>query len=478
MDGLIGIQLVAGLNQDASLAKINANIRNIKSKIGSIPLSIDIDNKTLGTLQNFNKEIQNLSRLTQNLDNNVNKALKNGIVDKSQVDNIKKLSSETEKLGNIQKKTNQDLERQRVQESKSLQEVTKNWSRYHETVDNYKNGKLVDRTHKYSDADNVNRIAIKTNPEGEVISTKISQSNERAMKHTQALAKETQNLTSKQENLRRVISEIGQTGQMSDRYLSRMTRNVDMSKNIDQLSKYERHLNSVQKTAKNWVSNEQMLMSKQVEAQNKVENLQNNVSGLTYNKYADGINSYVSGVNKLTAQTPNLSHELRMLDKDFSGLRQQILQADKGMARFTGQFGAAMARIPIYAAGVAMLYAPLNALKDALTQIVEIDSQMTVLDRVSNGQIQINKVLEDSIGIAERLGNTIGEVNDGLINFARQGYRGDDLTAITEVATVMGNVSDLSIEDSASSLTAAMKAFNIEAEDSIRIVDSLNEVDK
>ncbi len=40
----------------------------------------------------------------------------------------------------------------------------------------------------------------------------------------------------------------------------------------------------------------------------------------------------------------------------------------------------------------------------------------------------------------------------------------------------MANVSDLTAEQASDNLVGTMKAFNITAEDSIRIVDALNEV--
>ena len=48
---------------------------------------------------------------------------------------------------------------------------------------------------------------------------------------------------------------------------------------------------------------------------------------------------------------------------------------------------------------------------------------------------------------------------------------------LTEYATLLGNISELSVEDSSGILTAGLKAFNMEAEHGIHIVNALNEVD-
>lgn len=169
--------------------------------------------------------------------------------------------------------------------------------------------------------------------------------------------------------------------------------------------------------------------------------------------------------------------KMRALNQEIGQTTTLVRDADKSWRRFATQASSAMLRIPIYAAGMALLYAPLKAFKSALEELISLDTQMTVLDRVSDGAISTTEALEQSVASAEKLGNRISEVNDGMIAFARQGYRGDDLFDMTDNATVMSNVSDLSVEESASGLTAAMKGFNIEAKDSLHIVNALNEVD-
>lgn len=122
-------------------------------------------------------------------------------------------------------------------------------------------------------------------------------------------------------------------------------------------------------------------------------------------------------------------------------------------------------------------YTPLRLLQDAISQIITIDTQLTSLGRVTDEQTDLNQVLEESIKLADQLGNKVVEINEGLIEFARQGFSGNDLLKITEAATLMSNVSDLSVEESASSLTSALKGFNMEADQAIHVVDALNEVD-
>lgn len=128
-------------------------------------------------------------------------------------------------------------------------------------------------------------------------------------------------------------------------------------------------------------------------------------------------------------------------------------------------------------ASATIFYQPLRIGRELVQTLIEIDTQMTTLSRVTAGEADITKTLRESFELADRLGNRLDEVNNAIIGFARQGFRDDELLAMSEVATLMSNVSSLSLEESMSKLTAAVKVFNIEAENSMRVVDALNEVD-
>ena len=110
-------------------------------------------------------------------------------------------------------------------------------------------------------------------------------------------------------------------------------------------------------------------------------------------------------------------------------------------------------------------------------QVIELDTQMTSLTRVSNGEIIPKEILQDSIKLAERLGNTIAEINSGLETFARQGFRGEGLIAMTEAATLFSNISDLGVDDASSGLTSMIKGFQLLPEEVMSSVDAINEVD-
>ena len=67
---------------------------------------------------------------------------------------------------------------------------------------------------------------------------------------------------------------------------------------------------------------------------------------------------------------------------------------------------------------------------------------------------------------------------EGATNFKKSGYSEEDSAALAKIAALYQNIADeqISAGDSADFIISQMKAFNIEATDSMGIVDRFNEI--
>lgn len=124
-----------------------------------------------------------------------------------------------------------------------------------------------------------------------------------------------------------------------------------------------------------------------------------------------------------------------------------------------------------------LFFGTVRGIRSALDNIIEIDSQMTTLMRVSNGEIDRAQILKESGDLAARLGNEMKAVNESFTDFARQGFRGEGLTALTEAATLFSNISEMTPEEASSGLTAIIKGFDMLPEHAMVAIDAINEVD-
>ena len=119
-----------------------------------------------------------------------------------------------------------------------------------------------------------------------------------------------------------------------------------------------------------------------------------------------------------------------------------------------------------------------NQLRKIPQEVIKVNSAMIKLTKVSDATAtQLGDAFNDSADAAKNLGATISDVISATADFSRLGYNLPDSKELAKIAILYKNVGDgIDISDSSSSIISTMKAFDIEASDSISIIDKFNEV--
>lgn len=465
MSDFLGIDLIAGLDEEQSKEQIDRNIKTLSGNLDQLKIKIDIDEKALDTIKTFNEEIKKVSKVTEDTGHKMDNAFKSNS-ENQRTEKIKELNRETQKLGDEAERQSRRTQANNKAELKTLSELEAGYKRIKTAKTYNEKGEVTGYKYDLADQNGDFSRVVNTNLNNEVTS----------YRDVDAIEKQNQRLKQLADEREKILQKIADTQQKHGDYVdtSKITQFNEKANtgNIESLKKLSSEVDNYGQE----LTKVQNLDIFKTDMAQKIKALDFKVVGKIDPELNKQLNDILNNVSALTPETEGLPIKMKQLSQSFKGVSQDVLHTNQAMARFGAQLASAVIRVPIYAVTMKALSAPVNMFNDALSQILEIDAQVTEIKRVTNGAEDLNLVLEDSVDIAGRLGNTIKQVNDGLIDFARQGFRGDDLTAMTEVATVMSNVSDLSVESSASSLTAAIKGFNIEAQDSIRIVDALNEV--
>jgi TP901 family phage tail tape measure protein len=170
------------------------------------------------------------------------------------------------------------------------------------------------------------------------------------------------------------------------------------------------------------------------------------------------------------------------LDRANGELRQMQQGLDYNANRNLGvfeQLRIAMERVPVWMTAMTAFYGSIRAVQAMSREILQVDKALTELKRVASDDIQIDKIFKGAVDLSKQLGNNVHDVMQTLNDFSRTfgEFNERQLLAITNTATLMSNVSELSAIEAGEALISTMNAFNIEAEESIRIVDAFNEVD-
>jgi TP901 family phage tail tape measure protein len=116
--------------------------------------------------------------------------------------------------------------------------------------------------------------------------------------------------------------------------------------------------------------------------------------------------------------------------------------------------------------------------KDVVKTIIEIDAQMTSLGSTMGNTANLKAMLDSSQQTASQYGRSIQEINQHMLSFAGLGYNESDTTALSNTAALFQNIANLSPEQSIQTVTAAMSAFQIEAEKSTSLADKVASVNQ
>lgn len=133
------------------------------------------------------------------------------------------------------------------------------------------------------------------------------------------------------------------------------------------------------------------------------------------------------------------------------------------------------------AAVMAGIHLVQQGLRGIYQNVIEIDSAMTELKKVTNETDDTYSQFLDNAGErAQRYGSTITDIVNATADAARLGLNLEDASSLADASVVYKNVGDgiESISDASESVISTMKAFGIEASNAMTIVDKFNEVGK
>lgn len=196
----------------------------------------------------------------------------------------------------------------------------------------------------------------------------------------------------------------------------------------------------------------------------------------TNSKGVTRITATMEGVGKTVKQTV---YEIDELDGKLRHIGEnEVFNRNANLGMFE-QLRIAMERVPVWMTAMTAFYGSVEGVRAMTQEILKLDSAMTELKRVASDALNPEALLQGAIDMSHELGNNVHEVMASVNELARTfgNFNERQLLAITRTATLMSNVSDLTAEEATNSLVGTMNAFNISAEESIHIVDALNEVD-
>ena len=185
----------------------------------------------------------------------------------------------------------------------------------------------------------------------------------------------------------------------------------------------------------------------------------------TVNDGTGRLSAYTIALNKSTGATKLLGGNT----KEALTTVQQFSKALKHDARML---------LSSFVGGISGMYVVGRYIRKGIQDVRELDKALTELKKVTDETEETyNKFLDTAAKTGARIGSTLSNVVSATAEFAKLGYNIKEAASMAEAALVYTNVGDnIDVETGSQSIISTLKAFGIEADNTMSIVDKFNEV--
>jgi len=179
-----------------------------------------------------------------------------------------------------------------------------------------------------------------------------------------------------------------------------------------------------------------------------------------------------SKTNLATGAMSDAERQTRKLTPAMKGLGEAGEKSAQSM-------GSVMGKIAMWTLLTTAVFFPIKAIKEGISTLYELDGAITNLKKVADE-------LGDTVGIekftlainkmATEVGHSTKAAIEAIAEFKRTGFSLGDSEILAKQALIYSNIGDVDIGDSTQTVISTLKGFNLTADDTLRIMDSLNEV--
>ena len=195
-------------------------------------------------------------------------------------------------------------------------------------------------------------------------------------------------------------------------------------------------------------------------------------------KFNNAQNSASYSVEKNKGQLASMSVIADMGTRQIGQYTEETKKYKSGMEKFMDSLKNKWKEVARYLMTFGSMYRVFTVLRRGVTYVKEIDSALTELKKVTDEtEESYERFLKTAAKTADKVGSTIKEIVSSTADWARIGYSLQDAVTLAESTAVLLNVSEFqSIDEATSALTSTLQAFSYTAEQSMDVVDVLNEV--
>lgn len=208
------------------------------------------------------------------------------------------------------------------------------------------------------------------------------------------------------------------------------------------------------------------ILSQQVEAFANANTKAAQTYTVQFNNLRDGI-----------ANATNVN-DLRRLQNEFRSLKIAVQDAGLAGKTFGERMKETFGRVLRFT-GITSLFMTLSrGFRQLLTNVKDLDTAMVNLRKVTDeSEATYSDVFKNATESAKELHTEITNIIEATAEYAKLGYNINEAQELAKAAVIYQNVGEISsAEEASKSIISTMKAYGIEAENAMEIVDKFNKV--
>ena len=426
----LGVLIKALLDPD-STKNIESQIKNLQDLFDKSPLriKIDIDNAEFKTLS------ANLEKLSTKINESLNITTNNSGLDKVAI------------TMNTTKKDMEFMEKKVKEYVNTQGQLIRETSRYRQEVDAEGNAYTV-------------------------------------------LAKRTEEIVSKYKQLRQEQERLAEAMAKGRERAEAQRKALDRKFELEQAKAINKALDEQyiksQKALKQQAETYQKLSFELQKLKNNAEatnNIIKNFGGKEYHIRADEITASLNKLNISQDMTQKEMQETiiqaKLLSNELTNVARQAKATGNNSMTLASMLKTAWDKMAVWSVVTVSWFGIIRTIKNGIEVINELDTSLTELNKTADlTSSQLRNVTERAYELGSTIGRTGKEVIDALAEFSKAGYNIEQSFGLAEAAIVMTNVAEgiNSVEEATSSLIAALKGYQMDASQAMRVVDMLNQV--
>ena len=303
-------------------------------------------------------------------------------------------------------------------------------------------------------------------------------------------------LNSKMKSLRTeaegLIQSFGNNGKLNSSFIADLSNQLNNLGKTDNLKKAKQELADFVsylkklKTSENQIITLQKSMDKLAEIKGKLTDgkkieLMSDNQASAVQQVEVQMQKMQEAMTQLQGGATKTSTEIRTLTTESQNAGNNLKMAfDEGTAS-VNKLGSSLKTISSYILGGGILIQGIQAIKNAFSDLAQIDKDLIDISRVANESLDLGQYATQ----ANELGMALNQTTDNVLQTAYAVQKlGYDLegsgTDIVKLAGMFSNVGDISIDESLGAIVTTLKGFKVAEEDVIpttqMMIDSANEL--